>query len=133
MKFKLQASAALVAAYISEGWRLWYGRARRGGRDRSGCPLKLPHRDLCFALPGPQGGFVMFGQILSGFETQLFDEFRRLESELDQLVGRGGAGPTGLRAGRPGGPPGAARGPRAPAPSDAAPSRPLTWARPPIA
>ena len=24
----------------------------------------------------------MFGQILSGFETQLFDEFRRLESEL---------------------------------------------------
>lgn len=40
----------------------------------------------------------MFGQILSGFETQLFDEFRRLESELDQLVGRGGAWPTGIRA-----------------------------------
>ena len=25
----------------------------------------------------------MLGQILSGFETQLFAEFRRLESELD--------------------------------------------------
>jgi HSP20 family protein len=44
----------------------------------------------------------MFGQILSGFETQLFDEFRRLESELDQLVGRGGAWPTGIRAVRRG-------------------------------
>jgi len=39
---------------------------------------------------------------LSGFETQLFDEFRRLESELDQLVGRGGAWPTGIRAVRRG-------------------------------
>ena len=44
----------------------------------------------------------MFGQILSGFQTQLFDEFRRLESELDQLVGRGGAWPTGIRAVRRG-------------------------------
>ena len=44
----------------------------------------------------------MFGQILSGFQTQLFDEFRWLESELDQLVGRGGAWPTGIRAVRRG-------------------------------
>ena len=44
----------------------------------------------------------MFGQILSGFETHLFDDFRRLERELDQLVGRGGAWPTGIRAVRRG-------------------------------
>jgi HSP20 family protein len=44
----------------------------------------------------------MFGQILSGFETHLFDEFRRLESELDQLAGRGGAWPMGIRAVRRG-------------------------------
>jgi HSP20 family protein len=43
----------------------------------------------------------MFGQILSGFETHLFDEFRRLESELDQLAGRG-AWPMGIRAVRRG-------------------------------
>jgi HSP20 family protein len=44
----------------------------------------------------------MFGQMLSGFQTNLFDEFRRLESELDQLVGRGGAWPAGIRAVRRG-------------------------------
>lgn len=43
----------------------------------------------------------MFGQILSGFETHLFDEFRRLESELDQLTGRG-SWPIGIRAVRRG-------------------------------
>ena len=43
----------------------------------------------------------MFGQILSGFET--IDEFRRLESELlEQLVGRGGGWPAGIRAVRRG-------------------------------
>lgn len=43
----------------------------------------------------------MFGQILSGFETHLFDEFRRLESELDQLTSRG-SWPIGIRAVRRG-------------------------------
>jgi HSP20 family protein len=43
----------------------------------------------------------MFGQILSGFEPHLFDEFRRLDSELDQLLGRG-AWPMGIRAVRRG-------------------------------
>ena len=43
----------------------------------------------------------MFGQILSGFET--IDEFRRLERELlEQLVGRGGGWPAGIRAVRRG-------------------------------
>ena len=43
----------------------------------------------------------MFGSLFSGFDTSLFDEFRRLESEMDQLFGRGSL-PAGIRAMRRG-------------------------------
>ena len=43
----------------------------------------------------------MFGSLFGSFDTSLFDEVRRLESELDQLFGRG-ALPAGIRATRRG-------------------------------
>jgi HSP20 family protein len=43
----------------------------------------------------------MFGSLLGSFDTSLFDEFRRLESEMDQLFGRGSL-PAGIRATRRG-------------------------------
>src|ERR1700757_1434902 len=43
----------------------------------------------------------MFGSLWGSFDTSLFDEFRRLESEMDQLFGRG-ASPAGIRAMRRG-------------------------------
>ncbi|MCL4183925.1 MAG: Hsp20/alpha crystallin family protein [Burkholderiaceae bacterium] len=43
----------------------------------------------------------MFGSLLSGFEGNFFDEFRRLERELDQFLG-GGSWPAGIRAVRRG-------------------------------
>jgi HSP20 family protein len=43
----------------------------------------------------------MFGNLFGGFETGPFDEFRRLESEIDQLFGRT-AFPVGIRAWRRG-------------------------------
>jgi HSP20 family protein len=43
----------------------------------------------------------MFGSLFGSFDTSLFDEFRRLENEMDQLFGRG-ASPTGIRAMRRG-------------------------------
>jgi len=43
----------------------------------------------------------MFGSLLSSFDTSLFDDFGRLESELDQLYG-GSAWPTGIRSVRRG-------------------------------
>jgi len=42
----------------------------------------------------------MFG-LLGSFDTSLFDEFRRLESEMDRLFGRGSL-PAGIRAMRRG-------------------------------
>ena len=42
----------------------------------------------------------MFGSLLSSFDTSLFDDFSRLESELDQLYGS--AWPSGIRAVRRG-------------------------------
>jgi len=43
----------------------------------------------------------MFGSLLGNPDTNLFDEFRRLESEMDQLFGRGSF-PVGIRAMRRG-------------------------------
>ena len=43
----------------------------------------------------------MFGSLLGSFDASLFDEFRRLESEMDQLFGRGSL-PAGIRAMRRG-------------------------------
>ena len=43
----------------------------------------------------------MFGSLWGSFDTSLFDEFRRLESEVDQLFGRGSL-PAGIRAMRRG-------------------------------
>lgn len=43
----------------------------------------------------------MFGSLFGSFDTSLFDEFRRLESEMDQLFGRGSL-PAGIRAMRRG-------------------------------
>jgi len=43
----------------------------------------------------------MFGSQFGSFDTSLFDEFRRLEGEMDQLFGRG-ALPAGIRAMRRG-------------------------------
>ena len=43
----------------------------------------------------------MFGSLLSSFDTNVFDEFRRLENEMDQLFGRT-AWPAGIRAVRRG-------------------------------
>lgn len=43
----------------------------------------------------------MFGSLLGSFDTSLFDEFRRLESEMDQLFSRGSL-PAGIRAMRRG-------------------------------
>lgn len=43
----------------------------------------------------------MFGSLLGSLDTSLFDEFRRLESEMDQLFGRGSL-PAGIRAMRRG-------------------------------
>ena len=43
----------------------------------------------------------MFRNLWSNFDSNLFDEFRRLESEMDQLFGRGST-PAGIRAVRRG-------------------------------
>jgi len=43
----------------------------------------------------------MFGSLWGGFDTSFFDEFRRLEDEMDQLFGRGSL-PTSIRAMRRG-------------------------------
>ena len=43
----------------------------------------------------------MFGSLFGGFDTSLLDEFRRLDSEMDQLFGRGSL-PTGIRTMRRG-------------------------------
>ena len=43
----------------------------------------------------------MFGSLFGSFDTSLFDEVRRLESEMDQLFGRGSV-PAGIRAMRRG-------------------------------
>ena len=43
----------------------------------------------------------MFGSLWGSFDSSLFDEFRRLESEMDQLFGRGSL-PAGIRAMRRG-------------------------------
>lgn len=43
----------------------------------------------------------MFGSLMSSFDTNLFDEFRRLENEMDQFFGRS-AWPAGIRAVRRG-------------------------------
>ena len=43
----------------------------------------------------------MFGSLWGSFDTSLFEEFRRLEGEMDQLFGRGSL-PAGIRAMRRG-------------------------------
>ena len=43
----------------------------------------------------------MFDSVLSGFDSNLFDDVRRIESEMDALFG-GMAGPAGIRAVRRG-------------------------------
>ena len=43
----------------------------------------------------------MFGSLWGSFDTSLFDEFRRLDGEMDQLFGRGSL-PAGIRATRRG-------------------------------
>jgi HSP20 family protein len=43
----------------------------------------------------------MFGNLFSGFDGGYLDDFRRLEAEMDQLLGRR-AGPSGIRAVRRG-------------------------------
>ena len=43
----------------------------------------------------------MFGSLWGSFDTSLFEEFRRLEGEMDQLFGRGSL-PAGIRATRRG-------------------------------
>ncbi len=43
----------------------------------------------------------MFGSLMGSFDTDLFDQFRRLESEMDPLFGRWSA-PVGIRAVRRG-------------------------------
>ena len=43
----------------------------------------------------------MFGSLFGSFDTSFLDEFRRLESEMDQLFGRGSL-PAGIRAMRRG-------------------------------
>jgi len=43
----------------------------------------------------------MFTNLLSGLDTNVFDEFRRLETEMDQILGRW-AWPAGIRAVRRG-------------------------------
>ena len=43
----------------------------------------------------------MFGSLFGSFDTSVFDELRRLESEMDQLFGRGSL-PAGIRAMRRG-------------------------------
>lgn len=43
----------------------------------------------------------MFGTLFSSLDTNLFDEFRRLETEMDQVFGRSGV-PAGIRAVRRG-------------------------------
>ena len=43
----------------------------------------------------------MFGSLFTSFDTNLFDDFRRLENEMGQLFGRW-TGPAGIRAVRRG-------------------------------
>ena len=43
----------------------------------------------------------MFGTLFSNFDTNLFDDYRRLESEMDQLFGAG-TWPAGIRSVRRG-------------------------------
>jgi HSP20 family protein len=45
----------------------------------------------------PEEVFAMFENLFSGFETDLFDQFRRLESEMGQLFGHS-PWPAGIRA-----------------------------------
>jgi HSP20 family protein len=43
----------------------------------------------------------MFGNLFSSYDTNLFDDYRRLENEMNQFVGSG-AWPTGIRSVRRG-------------------------------
>jgi HSP20 family protein len=45
----------------------------------------------------PEEVFAMFENLFGGFETDLFDQFRRLESEMGQLFGHS-PWPAGIRA-----------------------------------
>ncbi len=44
----------------------------------------------------------MFGSLLTGFDGNVFEDFRRLEREMDRLFYGGREGPSGIRAVRPG-------------------------------
>lgn len=44
----------------------------------------------------------MFGSLLSGFDASVFDEFRRIEKDLDRFLFNGYSTPTGIRSMRPG-------------------------------
>src|SRR5205814_8516111 len=52
-----------------------------------------------FVKPGPsaQGGVAMFESRFGGFDTDIFNEFKRLESEMLQLFGSS-PWPAGIRA-----------------------------------
>ncbi|MCO5102097.1 MAG: Hsp20/alpha crystallin family protein [Burkholderiaceae bacterium] len=44
----------------------------------------------------------MFGSLLSGFDAGVFDDFRRIERELDRFLFHGYPAPSGIRSMRPG-------------------------------
>src|SRR5690606_39561818 len=49
-----------------------------------------------------QEGSIMFGSFSSGPDSDVFDEFRRIERALDRFVFDGQAMPAGIRSTRPG-------------------------------
>jgi HSP20 family protein len=44
----------------------------------------------------------MFGSLLSGFDSDVLDDFRRIERELDRFLSNGPSVPSGIRSTRPG-------------------------------
>jgi HSP20 family protein len=62
-------------------------------------PLEIRQAELILRVthPPPTEVLAMFGSLFGSFDSRIFDEFRLVENELDQLVGRFAPSP-GIRA-----------------------------------
>ena len=93
-----------LAGVTSKGWGAFRAMTQSAGSEAStwDTPLENLVSEPIVGLINPaKRRFAMFGSLFSSIDTNLFDEFRRLESEMDQLFGRS-ALPAGIRAVRRG-------------------------------
>jgi HSP20 family protein len=67
-------------------------------RNRRLEPLEIRQAELILRVTNPPTEVLaMFGSLFGSFDSRIFDEFRLVENELDQLVGRFAPAP-GIRA-----------------------------------